>query len=394
MTEGTAAWWIVAVWAGVTSVVWVVAYLRASWTLTRMPRLSDAVPGEPSPWPKLSIVIPACNEADTIEAAIATLLAQDHPNLELVVVDDRSTDGTGEIVDRVAAADARVTAVHVETLPDGWLGKVHALHVGASRATGSWILFTDADVHYAPGALRRAHALAVDRGMDMLVLIPQLRTSGVVHESAVTAFGGLFFQTTKPDEVADPDSDAYVGGGAFNLVRRSVFDRSEGFEYLRMEVADDVGLGLVMKRAGARQECWLATGEVSVLWYPSIAAMARGLEKNMFGIIGHYRLWRLSCRLLAFTALVVGPFAGLLHSPALALVSALAFGVIPVSAAVVRTRMPGHRFLPALLTPVGQVLIIYMIARSTWVCLRNGAIEWRGTRYPLDRLAELQRVKV
>lgn len=394
MSIGWVPHWVVGGWAVVASLLWVVSHVRAARTLLRLPQLGDAALPAPEPWPRLSIVIPACNEAATLEAAISTLLSQDHPDLEVVIVDDRSTDGTGAIADRIAAADPRVQAVHVDELPDGWLGKVHALHVGARHTTGDWVLFTDADVHYAPGTLRKAHALAVARRIDMLVLIPELRSNGLLHEAVVDAFGGMLMQSIDLAAVADPASDAYVGSGAFNLVRRAVWERSEGFHHIRLEVADDVGVGLVMKRAGARQEVWLASREVKVLWYPSLGAMARGLEKNLFAVVGQYRVWRVVVRLLGLAAIVVGPFVGLFHSPVAAVAGVLAFACLPAFGLVLRRRLPGHRMLPTLLVPLGQVLLMYMVVRSTWVCLRRGSIEWRGTRYPLDRLAAHQKVKV
>src|SRR6185369_2740694 len=105
-----------------------------------------------------SVVVPACNEARTIERALTSLLAQDYPDLEIVLVDDRSSDETGAIIEHLAASDRRISAIHVRELPAGWLGKVHALQRGLERARGELVLFTDADIHFAPGALRRAVA--------------------------------------------------------------------------------------------------------------------------------------------------------------------------------------------------------------------------------------------
>jgi glycosyltransferase involved in cell wall biosynthesis len=204
--------------------------------------LADERPASPSTWPRLSVVVAACNEASTLEAALATLLAQDYPELEIVVIDDRSTDGTAEIVDRLAARDPRVRAVHVRELPDGWLGKVHALHVGAARATGDWVLFTDADVHLAPGVLRRAIAVCLTDELDHLAVLPDARAGTLVEEIAVDAMGQIFLEKHG------------AGVGAFNLVRRSAFARTAGFSWLRMEVLDDVGLGELMRQAGAQSE--------------------------------------------------------------------------------------------------------------------------------------------
>ncbi|MEK7768052.1 MAG: glycosyltransferase family A protein, partial [bacterium] len=120
--------------------------------------LGDEAAPEPAAWPRLSVLVPACNEADTLEPALETLLRSDYPDLEVILVDDRSTDGTGAVVDRLAARDARIVPVHVAALPPGWLGKVHAMHVALPHATGEWLLFSDADVHAAPDTIRRAVA--------------------------------------------------------------------------------------------------------------------------------------------------------------------------------------------------------------------------------------------
>ena len=393
MSAGTIVWWIVGAWTVLASLAWVVAYLTGARALLGMPVLHEAEPKAPARWPKLSVIIPACDEADTIESALETLRAQDYPALELVLVDDRSRDGTGAIIDRMAEGDDRITVVHVSELPPDWLGKVHAMQRGLEASKGEWILFTDADVHYGPGTLRKTVALSVEHGLDHLTVFPKLMATGVLHEAVIDAFGGMFFQTVRPHEITNPESDAYAGAGAFNLVRRETFERSEGFEWLRMEVVDDAGVGLAIKRAGGRAEAWLGSRDLSVLWYPSIGAMARGLEKNLFGIIGHYRLWRALLRMLAFLTILLGPFAGLFHSSWTAAAAAAAFLPMPVLALVLKRRFD-QRFWPALLIPLGQLFMVYAALRSTWVCARQGGIVWRGTKYPLDTLRAMQRVKV
>ena len=131
-------------------------------------------------WSRVSVIVPARDEAGTIEAAAATLMAQDYPNLQIVFVDDRSGDGTGAMMDRLAANDSRVTVVHVEELPEGWLGKVHALAAGWAASDGEYVLLTDADVHFAPGALRAAVTAAADGGLDHLAACPAIWPAGAV----------------------------------------------------------------------------------------------------------------------------------------------------------------------------------------------------------------------
>ena len=117
------------------------------------------------------VLVPTCNEEETIGKALEGLRAQRYPNLEIIVVNDRSTDRTGEIVDRIAATDDRVQAIHIEHLPDGWLGKVHALHIASQHATGEWMLFTDADIHFSATCLEAAVQYCVKEDLDHLSLL-------------------------------------------------------------------------------------------------------------------------------------------------------------------------------------------------------------------------------
>src|SRR5262249_1819655 len=147
---------------------WAVLVFAALRTIHAVPSLAALAPPEPASWPRVSVIIPACNEEATIEEALRSRLREGYPAAEYIVVDDRSTDRTGEILDRIAAEDPRVVALHVRELPDGWLGKVHALHAGLARATGEWVLFSDADIHHEVGTLRRAVAHCEQNGIDHL----------------------------------------------------------------------------------------------------------------------------------------------------------------------------------------------------------------------------------
>src|SRR5262245_56083515 len=162
-------------------------------SIKRLPVLREQHAPVPDVWPRLSVVIPACDEAANLESAVATLLQQDYPDLEIILVDDRSSDGTGEIIERLAREDPRIRAVHIETLPQGWLGKVHALHRGVEQASGDWLLFTDADVHFGAAILRRAIALVLQQRVDHLALIPRTLQKSFWLELAVNTFGLLFF---------------------------------------------------------------------------------------------------------------------------------------------------------------------------------------------------------
>ena len=358
-----------------------------------IPRLADGPLPQRERWPSVSLVVPARNELHTLRAASASRLALDYPDLELLLVDDRSDDGSTELVDELAAADPRIVPVHVTTLPDGWLGKNHALHLGSQRARGEWLLFTDADVHLAPQTIRRAVDHAERNGLDMLAVLPDLDSEGFLLDCALAGFGRLFSISQRPWKVADPKSDAAMGVGAFNLVRRSALRRSDGLQWLAYEILDDLALGVLMKRSGAR--CAVASGRglVSVAWYPDLRSMVVGLEKNTFPAAGCS-----FARLIVFAGAVawleLSPYAALFVSgPAwLPWLAGAALLVGGVSAAAI-ARWMERPVLPALLTPIGTAISVLILLRAGWLGWRRGGVRWRGTFYPSALLRERGRVR-
>jgi hypothetical protein len=360
--------------------------LRAAWT---MPVLRDLRPSDPARWPSLSVVIPACNEADTIESALRSRLTQDYPELEVVVVEDRSTDATASIVDRIAAEDPRLRALHIKELPPGWLGKLHALHRGAEAASGEWLLFTDADVHFAPETLRRAVAYCEERELDFLTAMPEFLPGGLLLDVPISVFVRNVAMAAQARAVEDPASKIAVGGGVFNLVRRSAFEKTPGFSYLKLEIADDVSFGQMMKRAGARCSVVNARGMIRLKFYESLGAMARGCEKAGFAVLGRFSHARLVAVTLLYLGVELSPFAALapLGIPWLPALGALMIALSLGSTALVN-RSFGRSALPALLSPIGSVLMAGFFLRSGYLAWRRGGVAWRGTLYPTDLLRD------
>ena len=389
----TAADGVLAVWGGAFSALWCLlglAGLRSALVFKTLRQL----PGpEPAVWPRLSVVVAACDEEATIGPALMTLVGQDYPDLEIVVVNDRSKDATGRIVDEIAAREPRVRAVHVRTLPEGWLGKVHAMHRATEIASGDWILYTDADVHFAPGTLRHAMAHAIQARLDHLAVAPDIEPVDLVHDAVGAAFASSFLFGTRAVDVSRPGSSAFVGVGAFNLVRREALARTPGWEWLRLEVLDDVGLGYMMKRSGGRQAFAVGLSDVRIAWYESLPAMARGLEKNMFGAYCRYRVGRLVALAAFVAALFPAPAIALLASPRpwLPLLGVLAVA-LACAGAVVVARRTRRSVLPFLLAVGGTLVLGLFVVRSAWRILRDGGVTWRGTFYPLEALRRGQRV--
>jgi hypothetical protein len=357
-------------------------------------RMEDQPHVPPAEWPSLTVVVPACNEADTIEPALASLRAQTYPKLEIVLLDDRSTDGTGAIIDRIAAEDPRVKPVHLKELPEGWLGKVHALHRGTELATGEWILFTDADVKFREGVLERAVAWAVQHEVDHLFLFPRVFSKSMLVELMIGAAIRAITLSQRPWRATDPNAEESLGGGAFNLVRRTAFERTPGFEWLRMEVADDLGLAHMMKKFGGRPGVLTAIELLEVEWYRDMKDCFRGMEKNAFAQMARFSLWRGLAMALVAAWLAIGPVvAFVIPVPWLWTAGAAAFAANFLGAFLMRERASIRPVLLALSSPLGDLLMTVLLVRASIVGWRRGALVWRGTRYPLDALRAGARIR-
>jgi hypothetical protein len=398
LTTGPAllGWLLLAAWAA--------AALVLARGLTRIRTLAGATdpyaPLRPAEAPAVSAVVPARDEAAALERAIRSLLAQDYPALEVVAVDDRSSDATPAILARLAAADPRLVVVRVDRLPEdarggpAWLGKPHALHVGASRARGEWLLFADADVVHEPTAVSRAMRVALRDGRDHVTLFPHVEPVSALHAAFLALFGLAVLLARRVWAVPDPTSRASVGIGAFNLVRRALYARFGGHEALRLEVIDDIALGQEAKRVGGRSEALFAEDLVWLEWYPSLRATLRGLTKNSFAAVGYVLPAAVLAVLLQGT-LGLGPYLGLLLADGWAkLPYALAVAGLTLGFGLYRPRALVRSSLPSgVLFPVAAALLMATLVRSTIVTLAQGGVEWRGTRYPLARLRAGSRLR-
>lgn len=339
--------------------------------------------------PRLSVVVPARDEAATIGRAIASVSEQDYPDLEVIVVDDRSRDATGEVVRELAARDGRVRAVRVDELPAGWLGKNHALWRGAELASGEWLLFTDADVVFARGALRQAMSYAIGQRLDHLTLAPRLIARGVLLRAFVSFFAYSFIALWRAYLANDPRSTQGVGIGAFNLVRREAYERIGTMRALSLRPDDDIRLGRRLRGFGFRQRVLNGKELLSVEWYPSLRAAISGLEKSMYSSL-EYRVVAAGAVLLYLVATMIWPFAGILilggiDRALLAIAAAcLAVGLLETYRQAMGPITPSAIVL-ALLLPFSAACFAYAILRSAFLAETRG-VRWRGTTYPLALL--------
>lgn len=375
--------------------------LAAGWTAlaadyfagARRARSLDGVsppsPGDAS-LPALSIVVPACNEADKLPRAFRSLLAQDYPGpFQIVAVDDRSTDGTGEMLDFLVLEtrpEISVLVLHLQSLPPGWLGKTHALWQGARRSGGDWILFTDADIVFAPDCLSRAVRFAERERLDHLVSFFRLDLRGFWEHVFALCFSFLFFVRFRPWHVGNPKLPNYLGVGGFNLVRSSAYEAIGGHRALALEVADDMELGRRLKMAGFRAEVIGAADQITVRWQEGLSGLMGGLIKNAYAGLD-YSPVKVASSVGLLLGTMVWPAIGVFLARgraaragyALALSSLFAMGGYHARVGKIP---PGY----ALTLPFSTLLLIGVILRSAWLAERNGGITWRGTFYPLDVL--------
>jgi GT2 family glycosyltransferase len=377
---------------------WVIALLwvwKAVEAFRGLPRVPNLLLPEFDVWPagepRVTVLVPARDEAEDIAACLMSLLAQDYGNLNIIAIDDRSSDATGRIMDELAAREPqRLSVLHVAELPEGWLGKTHAMAMGARHAIAmhraEYLLFTDGDVVFQPQAVRRALAQAVATEADHFVLVPTLilRTAG---EAAMVGFlqvMGLWAARSWRVADAKAKRDA-IGIGAFNMLRTSVYLELGGFEALRMQIVEDMTLARRVKELGMRQRIAFGLGLLTLHWADGAMGVVKGMTKNLFAFFA-FRPVALIAASAVMTVLWLAPFVGL-GFPATRLPAVLTLVAIVALYGLIR-RMSRVPVWTALAFPVSAVLILYSMLRSMVVTLRDGGVTWRGTFYSL---AELRR---
>ncbi len=370
---------------GLIASFWLTHGIRVAYGAVRLPWIKDFAPASDADCPRISILFAARDEEEELPAALATLMEIDYPDLEVIAVDDRSQDSTGRILERFAAAHPRLRVVHITQLPAGWLGKPHALQKAYAASTGDWLLFTDADVRFKHDALRRAIALVKARNLEHLTLMGDVEMVGFWETVLITFFGMAFHLATDPYRVANPNSRAYVGVGAFQLLKRAAYEASGTHRRLAMEVVDDMKLGKIVKQSGFRSSAGVAQDFVVVRWHAGLGNLVRGVTKNFFAAVG-YSVPLVTVAVVALLLMNVAPIFGVFFGQGWTRIFAVAAFVI---ALCFHTGVDiGMRVSPsyAFTHPLGALLFSYMLLRSTVVTLKQGGIIWRDTFYPLDDL--------
>lgn len=343
--------------------------------------------------PFVSVVIATRNEKVSLEKSLPALLAQRYPKYEIVVVDDSSTDGTERILDSLKSAfPDRLKVIRLTELPEGWLGKCYALHCGAKESRGDYVLFTDADVLFGPEVIAKAVAFAKREKADLLCVFPRLELHSGGERVFALGFVQLFFAAFRPHRATDPLSPAFVGVGAFNMVRRAIYQRFGGHSLLRLTVVDDVALGKLVKFSGGRIAVLHSRGLLRVRWQKGLWGSICGVEKNAFAGL-HYSWLRTIAAVSATLLVWWGPWLVASVSSSTSIRAAASIGalsqIVYGIGAAANLRLA---FWYGLLSPLSITVCSFALLRSAFLTTVRRAVVWRGRSYSINELKKYDKL--
>ncbi len=360
---------------------WLLPYLALLRLARNKPNLSDTPVRS---GPRVSVIVPARNEAGVIDTVVRSILATTYAAMELLVVDDRSTDSTAEIVAGIAAGDPRLRLIRGEELPEGWYGKPWACYQGYRAATGDLLLFTDADTRHAPELLARAVGAMIDRSADLVTVAPRQECLGLWERLVMPQIWLLLGLRYHPDIVnhARRARDV-IANGQFILVRREVYEAVGTHQRVRNEVTEDLALAQAFWKSGRVIHFSFAETLMTTRMYTNLREIIEGWSKNIY--LGGRRSFpdepvQRALVPVALTLAMVywlAPVAALLLGP-LRPVGAVAAAASAVFWSLIAFGMQ----IPAwygLGYPVGALMTLYIIARST--VRGRTRVEWKGRIY-------------
>lgn len=373
-------------WLAVISLLLtIVCTLEIALGMRRMTHMGDVPPIQQKNVPKVSVIIPACNEAATIEPALRSVLTMDYADFEVIVVNDRSTDETGVVLHGIQKEYPRLQIHEISQLPKGWLGKNHALQHGAEHGQGEYLLFTDADIIMEKTSVARAISHMRGNRLDHVsICFKNIAPGGLLNALFLEVGAGLLW-LFKPWKAKDPDSKRYIGVGAFNLVKASAYSAIGGHRSIALHPIDDVVLGKVIKRHGLSQDCLLGHDFVQVKWYATVGEFIDGCMKNAFALY-NYSLARVLLGVLIVFTLNILPLWAFFFTSGL---TRGLFGAV----IIIRILSYFHGFSNIGVNPwysiwslVTPYVSIYIAIKAAVITTRNKGIIWRGTFYSLDEL--------
>jgi chlorobactene glucosyltransferase len=340
--------------------------------------------------PKISIIVPARNEENNIHRCLECLQKIEYPNIEIIVINDRSTDRTGEIIAEIAQVNGRVKLIQGSNLPDGWVGKTHAIHQAISHATGDWFLLIDADVaiHEKAPAIALSYCLNNNLKMLSIALKPSLKT---FWENIImpVVFGAIFF-SNPIEKVNDPDDEAAMASGGFIFVNASSYRAMGGHKAIKNSITEDVALARLAKTNDVPYRFVLGQEMGNQRWYASFREIWEGWSRSMFTGMNYQISEAIKSILLVFI-LGILPFIILLDQ-SVTLVSTGSYNSPIFWLALAQMLIIlGYRFYNAVSQglakgyffthPLGNAIFIGIIINSAFRSLTGRGVTWKGRNY-------------
>ncbi|MGO4887003.1 glycosyltransferase [Anaerobacillus sp. MEB173] len=342
---------------------------------------------------KLSVIIAARNEEADLLKSVESQLQQTYRYVEWIIVNDRSTDNTGETIDNLAKKYKQITPIHIEQLPKGWLGKNYALYEGYLHSSGEYLLFTDADVIFEKEAFAKALSFLEQEKIEHLTLAPHMNVKGFWLQAFVSFFffGLSYFK--RPWAANNDKSKQGMGIGAFNLITRRAYEQIGTHEGIAHRPDDDLQLGLKIKEHGLKQRIASAVTLVSVKWYHSLSEAIAGLEKNTFAGL-HFRFSMVILAVVGVFLSQVWPFfAVFIYSGIVQLLYLISILLLFLLYRLTTRKISALPTLNFIVFPLTALLFIYTIIRAVALTFMRGGIIWRGTFYDLKELKKLNKGK-
>lgn len=369
---------------------WVLVTVYLLINTRRIKYLKSIQVSVPAPQPSLAIIIAVRNEENDLPEALESMCHLNYSNYRLVVINDRSTDSTPEILAQFEKKYSHLTVIHIKELPEGWLGKNHALYSGYKATTEEWMLFTDADIRYAPDTLNKAIQYCIDQQVDHLTVMPDVKSRSAFFNSIMDTFKIMLVVKLKPWEASNPKTKSYIGIGAFNLVKRSAYEVAGTHKRIALRPDDDLKLGECIKSSGLKQDVTFGDNQLSLEWYTSVKEFINGLMKNTFSTVDYnFAKVIVLCLLTLFVFVAPIPLLLIGGGPTeryLAIILVL-FQIILFTF----TRGLRGIWWYALMMPVAGSIMVYIMWVSAVRTLRQGGIYWRDSFYSLAELKKHKR---
>jgi len=333
--------------------------------------------------PSLAIIIAVRNEEEDLANALQSVCNINYSNCRIMVVNDRSTDRTAAILQDFKMSYPQITVTTVTTLPDGWLGKNNALYQGYLSSTEEWMLFTDADIVFHPDALSRAVSYAVVNKLDHLAILPKVVSRSAILNSVLATFTIMLMMHLRPWDAKKAKSKAYIGIGAFNLVRRDAYERAGTHALIKLRPDDDLQLGFKIKSTGLRQDVLIGNEYVSLEWYKNLGQLGNGLLKNSFAVANYKTGESIVNTILILISIALPmPLMFIFGSAGIRLMAC----AMLLTHIVYMVVIPPNKWWYAFVIPFAGFFMAWTTFRATYITLKQGGIYWRDRFYPLAML--------